>query len=239
MKISFTSKKTLAAVAMVIPLTLTACGSKESEESTEAMASSSTTTTTSSKSSEKDKPEEEKDKPEGEEDKPEGEEREEPENPEANPDEQAAPQGRAAAQGAGGPAAGENPLEGGQLPTAQVEPLQTGQSGTAEDAAQIKANLSEIYNQTTVQGMTNALVNNTCARVLEENGGAQVFDLGGQDVSLAELGVDTSQNYVRDVRDVKIDGNRASATVEVQTQQGTDTATQIFQNEGGRWKMCN
>lgn len=235
MKISFLSKKTLAALALVIPLTLTACGSEESDEAAGA-ASSSSERGSSSASAAKDA---DKENSEGD-DNAEGEDTDDPEADPNNPN--AAQRGSSAAGGSAGGSSDQammNPLEEGQIPTANIQPLETGRPGTAEEAAEIKANLNQIYDQTTVQGMTNALVDNTCARVLEENGGEQVFDLGGQDVALADLGMDTSQNYVEDVRDVKIDGDRASATVEVHTAEGNDSTTQVFQREGGRWKMCN
>ncbi|WP_257181851.1 hypothetical protein [Corynebacterium cystitidis] len=238
MKISFTSKKNLAALAMLLPLTLTACGSNKSDEAAADATSSSTATSSASEAADKGK-DKDKDK-DGE--KPEGEQAadgQDPNNPDADPNNPgAARAGTPRAAGGAAPNVG-NPLEGSQLPTVQLEPLETGHAGTAEDAAQIRANLDEIYNQTTVQGWTNALANNTCSRVIEENGGAQVFDLGGQDMSLAEVGLDMSQMGVEDVRDVKVDGDRASVTVVVRTQNGTDSATQIFQKEGGRWKMCN
>ncbi|WIM66938.1 hypothetical protein QP027_07295 [Corynebacterium breve] len=235
MKVSTKTKKTIAAAALVLPLALSACGSDESETKTASDATEATASkaadSSKAKSSETKESTESTESATSEE-KPEGEDKDKPADPNTPPGENLGPQGD--------PNTVENPFNNGQAPIADIQPLQSGVEGSPEVTAEIRAVIDDLYAQNTLKGMTDAMLNNTCARVIDENGGPQAFDTGSMpDMSFAELGIDTSQNYVENVSDVKVDGNRASATVSVHTKDGPSHATQIFEHENGSWKMCN
>ena len=48
-----------------------------------------------------------------------------------------------------------------------------------------------------------------------------------------------NEAYVESVDDIKVNGDQASATVNLHTSQGEDTNTLRFLHEGDRWTFCN
>ena len=50
--------------------------------------------------------------------------------------------------------------------------------------------------------------------------------------------IDLPRTEVR-IDDVRVDGNRASASLTAKSDSGEQTETMIFEKEDGRWKLCN
>ncbi|MHA2789320.1 hypothetical protein ACXZ66_09270 [Corynebacterium sp. S7] len=236
MKVSIKTKKTLAAVAMVAPLALVACGSEGdvAAESTAASSPSSaaeTTTATNDKQAEEEKKAQEASAA--------------AESSKASAAQEAPADTNAAANA--GPSgsdsaanAVDNPFENSNPPEAQVAPIEGGQAGSDADAAAIRGTLEDVYAQNSMHGMIQSIERNTCESVIQANGGHEAFSVAGiPDVSYAEMGIDASQNGVDSVSNVLVNGDRASADVTVRTQDGQDTTTQRFLHEGGQWKMCD
>lgn len=238
------AKKSLIAVALVAPLSLAACGSDDENAGDTASSAAKTTTTTKSKEKTSEKKTGEKtseDKKEGEENKdgesaapkPEGE------NPE------------------GGDQAVANPFEGGADPfqnMPKVEPVQ-GEAASQEDIDGINTLVRGMYEQQTMRSFVKYLPEHTCAAVRNDpNSGLDQVDYNqvpdvpmnqlkdmmaaaGQDTSQME-GFDWSKTGVESINDVVVNGDDASATVNVNTSQGMDSSTMRFKRENGNWTFC-
>ena len=238
------AKKSLIAVALVAPLSLAACGSDDENAGDTASSAAKTTTTTKSKEKTSEKKTEEKtsgEKKEGEENKdgesaapkPEGE------NPE------------------GGNQAVANPFEEGADPfqnMPKVEPVQ-GEAASQEDIDGINTLVRGMYEQQTMRSFVKYLPEHTCAAVRNDpNSGLDQVDYNqvpdvpmnqlkdmmaaaGQDTSQME-GFDWSKTGVESINDVVVNGDDASATVNVNTSQGMDSSTMRFKRENGNWTFC-
>ena len=238
------AKKSLIAVALVAPLSLAACGSDDENAGDTASSAAKTTTTTQPKEKTSEKKTEEKtseEKKEGEENKdgesaapkPEGE------NPE------------------GGDQAVANPFEEGADPfqnMPKVEPVQ-GEAASQEDIDGINTLVRGMYEQQTMRSFVKYLPEHTCAAVRNDpNSGLDQVDYNqvpdvpmnqlkdmmaaaGQDTSQME-GFDWSKTGVESINDVVVNGDDASATVNVNTSQGMDSSTMRFKRENGNWTFC-
>lgn len=238
------AKKSLIAVALVAPLSLAACGSDDENAGDTASSAAKTTTTTKSKEKTSEKKTEEKtseEKKEGEENKdgesaapkPEGE------NPE------------------GGDQAVANPFENGVDPfqsMPKVEPVQ-GEAASQEDIDGINGLVRGMYEQQTMRSFVKYLPEHTCAAVRNDpNSGLDQVDYNqvpdvpmnqlkdmmaaaGQDTSQME-GFDWSKTGVESINDVVVNGDDASATVNVNTSKGMDSSTMRFKRENGNWTFC-
>ena len=246
------AKKSLIAVALVAPLTLTACGDKGEEVADAASSAVKTTTTTKAKEGEnsEEKDAEDKDKKEGEgqeKDKKEGENQDpKPEGEEEAPAEEGADQTLA------------NPFENGVDPfqsMPKVEPIQ-GQEASQEDIDGINGLVRGMYDQQTMRSFVKYLPDHTCEAVRNDpNSGLSELDYNqipdvpmnqlkdmmaasGADTSQME-GFDWTQTGVESINDVVVDGDSASATVNVNTSKGLDSSTMRFKRENGNWTFCN
>lgn len=238
------AKKSLIAVALVAPLSLAACGSDDENAGDTASSAVKTTTTTKSKEKTSEKKTEEKtskEKKEGEENKdgesaapkPEGE------NPE------------------GGEQAVANPFEEGADPfqnMPKVEPVQ-GEAASQEDIDGINTLVRGMYEQQTMRSFVKYLPEHTCSAIRNDpNSGLDQVDYNqvpdvpmnqlkdmmaaaGQDTSQME-GFDWSKTGVESINDVVVNGDDASATVNVNTSQGMDSSTMRFKRENGNWTFC-
>ncbi|MCG7230227.1 hypothetical protein [Corynebacterium minutissimum] len=249
------AKKSLIAVALVAPLTLTACGDKGEDVADAASSAVKTTTTTKAKEGEtsEEKDAEDKDKKEGEDqDKKEGEEKKEGEGQDPKPEGEEAP----AEEGADQTLA--NPFENGVDPfqsMPKVEPIQ-GQQASQEDIDGINGLVRGMYDQQTMRSFVKYLPDHTCEAVRNDpNSGLSELDYNqipdvpmnqlkdmvaasGADTSQME-GFDWGQTGVESINDVVVDGDSASATVNVNTSKGLDSSTMRFKRENGNWTFCN
>lgn len=124
--------------------------------------------------------------------------------------------------------------------TKPIERVENGKPGSDKDREEITAMLNGIYRQETVGGLTRAIGDNTCKRVVKESGGEDAFNVQqGADVKFSDLGIDVSQNGVTALDDLQVKGKDASAMVKAKTYEGEDQALMRFAKEDGQWKMCN
>lgn len=236
------SKMSVATLALVVPLTLTACGSDE-EDATEAAPSTETATkeAPSSKAKDEDKDEDaeksseakDKDKDKDSEKSAQGKERS-ASNQDGN---NAGGDQAAAAESLVDPFEGGDPLQG----QADIAPVEGGQAADGAVSGEINGLVRGLYDQQDMRSFMRYMPDHTCQRVLD----AQP-DLRNADYNqIPQVSMDDASNgqwkntYVQDIRDIKVKDNTASATVEVATPQGPDTTTMRFANEGGNWTFCN
>lgn len=225
---------TTAALALVLPLT--ACGSDDegtsgglstaaeapeasaANSSTEASADKSDKSETTSKTSENDK---KNDNTDG--------------NQRSNQ-----------AQGGGEqPPTLANPFENG-MPENTNQPLASGEAGSEDDRREMEATARAVLNPGSFADWTPNILENSCKAVtepmleeLERQGltlqqveeASRLAEQQGQGIELPETEVSLD--------DVRVDGDRASASLTARSENGEETQTMIFQKEDGRWKLCN
>ena len=240
------AKKSLIAVALVAPLTLTACGDKGEEVADAASSAVKTTTTTKAKEGETS---EDKDA-----EKKEGEEKDKKEGEGQDPK----PEGEKAPAEEGADQTLANPFENGVDPfqsMPKVDPIQ-GQAASQEDIDGINGLVRGMYDQQTMRSFVKYLPDHTCEAVRNDpNSGLSELDYNqipdvpmnqlkdmmaasGADTSQME-GFDWTQTGVESINDVVVDGDSASATVNVNTSKGLDSSTMRFKRENGNWTFCN
>lgn len=209
-------KKTIAALALIVPLTfVAACGSGGSAEET----TTATTVTSESTSAEITTAEETTTEEEMEEPEPEPEQEPEPE-PEVEPEVEE-------------PAAQDDYVE--------PEPVQAGTTASAADRAEIEGLVYGIYQMDTFHQFLRYIPENTCTEVTAAQGGAASMDLAGiPDQPLSEWDYYiNAQPHIASVADVQVEGDRASAVVTAVSAGQSETRTQRYLREDGRWKFCN
>lgn len=239
------AKKSLIAVALVAPLSLAACGSDD-ENGGDTASSAAKTTTTATKS--KEKTSEKKTEEKTSEEKKEGEENKDGESAAPKPEGE---------NPEGGDQAVANPFENGVDPfqsMPKVEPVQ-GEAASQEDIDGINGLVRGMYEQQTMRSFVKYLPEHTCAAVRNDpNSGLDQVDYNqvpdvpmnqlkdmmaaaGQDTSQME-GFDWSKTGVESINDVVVNGDDASATVNVNTSKGMDSSTMRFKRENGNWTFC-
>ena len=223
MSIRTSAKKVAIAAVMVAPLLLAACGSDSDEDTT----TSSTTTTTTSASTTTSEVETTEEVTEEVTEEEAVEEAEEP-----------------AGQTAPEEAAANEPVAQQAMPSEvityqELAPVQGGQAASPEDAAAIESLIRGSLEPTTVRSMLQYVPQNTCNRVIEAAGGAAALDFSQiPDVPLNQIpGANTGT--VDSISDIVVDGDAASAWVVASGNGQTDSATQRFLREDGRWKFCD
>lgn len=213
MSFRISTKKLAIASALVTPLVLAACGNSDSDaEGANASSSSSTSSSTpsstaSSMSSEASTSE----------------------SPTEDPVEESSV---ADAESAHAPA-GITP----EVTFANLDPINTGQPASPEQAAAIDGLVRGQLNETTLRPFMAYIPNNTCSRVLEEQGAGQMNFNDIPDLPLSAIGADSGT--IDSITDIEVDGDTASALVTASASGTTDTGVQRFLLEDGRWKFCN
>lgn len=228
MSLRITSKSSIAACAIILPLTLAACsGANEdakkpaptstavkSSSAASSSASSSAAPTTSA-----------------------------PAEPSAPVSESAPAPATQAADPAADPAAavadpfqGANPAAAAPLP-----PLEEAQEADPATREQLAGLVNGIYAQNDLRSFMNYIPSNTCQKILDQNK-EQLSQLDVNQlppISMADaVGPSWANVGMQSMEDVKVKGDEASATVTVNTPQGVDTSVMRFKNEGGRWTFC-
>lgn len=223
MSIRTSAKKVAIAAVMVAPLLLAACGSDSDEDTT----TSSTTTTTTSASTTTSEVETTEEVTEEVTEEEAVEEAEEPAG-------QTAPEAATANE----PVA-QQAMPSEVITYQELAPVQGGQAASPEDAAAIESLIRGSLEPTTVRSMLQYVPQNTCNRVIEAAGGAAALDFSQiPDVPLNQIpGANTGT--VDSISDIVVDGDAASAWVVASGNGQTDSATQRFLREDGRWKFCD
>ena len=145
----------------------------------------------------------------------------------------------------GQPATLANPFENG-VPQNTNQPLPSGTAGSDEDRKQMEATARAVLNPGSLANWTPTILDNSCKAVSDQ----MMQELERQGLSLQQVeeasrvaeqqgqGLDMYETDVS-ISDVRIDGNRASASLTARSEKGEETSTMIFQKEDGRWKLCN
>lgn len=248
------SKMSVAALALVVPLTLTACGSDE-EDSTEAAPSTETATkeAPSSKAKDEDKDKdaekssEDKDAEKSSEAKDKDKDKDQDSEKSAQGKERSASNQDGNNAGGGDQAAAAeslvDPFEGGDplQGQADIAPVDDGQAADGAVSGEINGLVRGLYDQQDMRSFMRYMPDHTCQRVLDAQPELRNADYN----QIPQVSMDEASNgqwkdtFVQDIRDIKVKDNTASATVEVATPQGPDTTTMRFANEGGNWTFCN
>lgn len=145
----------------------------------------------------------------------------------------------------GQPATLANPFENG-APQNTNQPLPNGTAGSDEDRKQMEATARAVLNPGSWANWAPAILDNSCKAVSDQ----MMQELERQGLTLQQVeeasrlaeqqgqGFDMYETDVS-ISDVRVDGNRASASLTARSEKGEETSTMIFQKEDGRWKLCN
>lgn len=214
-------KMSAMAVALTVPLALTACGNdggdtENTETATATSTKTSTSTSTSATSSEETTAEES-----AAEKAPEGQE----------------PQ----AQGQTPPAI-QDPIAALNATAKPVTPLEA-PAASEQDIQSINNLLGGLGQQTTVKGLSTYMLDNSCQALNEASGGAQFRQQlqALPDIPLNQAGI--QQMNLSQASDVKTDGNSATANVtsQITTAEGTESVTEVMyftKGGNGQWQFC-
>lgn len=137
-----------------------------------------------------------------------------------------------------------NPFAEGEAQAPTYEPISGGKEGTEEDRRQMEETVRAITNPDSFATWTRTILDNSCAAVRDP--AMKQFEDQGLTVDMVEQimeqqgqGVDIPKTDVS-LSDVRVDGDRASATVTSTTSGGgTSSQVQLFAKEDGRWKVCS
>lgn len=128
------------------------------------------------------------------------------------------------------------------IPTtvASLAPVADGEPASEEDAAAIRELLNTVNYAPTVRQYFVNLMDNTCSRVLNENGVNSIDPNTAPDTPMEDLPEFAAMKpTINDVTDIMVKGDEASATVTASGGGQQSTNTMRFLWEDGRWKMCN
>ena len=243
MTLTIAPKKAIAAVALVAPLTLAACGSNEEENAASGLATETNVVTVApdaGKASEEKKDDKEKDK------KDEAAKKDQKSADQANPDD---PQAQGVPnEGAAGVV---NPFEDGTLPTAEVKPVEGGQAASEADIKAMTDTMNKIYNPKDLVSWSRVIMDNSCKKVVDQTNQKLASEGTSLDQTEREMqqAIDAAKAAGRPIppvpqtqaqlSDVRVNGDTASANVTVNSNGQTESGVQRFQREGNQWKVCN
>lgn len=133
-----------------------------------------------------------------------------------------------------------NPLEG-DLQIEKQEPVD-GEAAGEQDAAEITAVIDSYFGalgnpDTKVSDLAGTIIDNSCSAVLDAAGGPEeIRNAYSVDATLGEAGMPGGTHTVEDVR---VDGDNASAFVNL-TMGGAQESNYVrLVREDGRWLMCD
>lgn len=135
-----------------------------------------------------------------------------------------------------------NPFAEGDLQVPTYEPISGGKEGSEADRRQMEETVRAITNPDSFATWTRTILDNSCAAVREP--AMKQFESQGLTLDMVEQimqqqgeGIEIPKTEVS-LSDVRVDGNRASATVTSNTPSGPASQVQLFAKEDGRWKVC-
>lgn len=222
-------KLSAAALALVTPFALVACGSDESEETAAPSTSAVTSTVeaTSSKETSSVETTTSKAKETSEEAEPTTQTPAETQEPESG-------QGTDPAAGAADAAAG-NPLAAEEL-----QPVQGGQPADEATRGAISKLVNGWYEVGDMRSYMRYIPEHTCTQVLEQNPDVHNVDYSVfPQIPMNQVSDNWNAAGVQSIEDLAVNGDTASATVTVNTGEGVDTSVMRFKNESGNWLFCN
>lgn len=137
-----------------------------------------------------------------------------------------------------------NPFENG-MPENTNQPLANGKEGSEKDRKQMEDAARAVLNPDDFGGWTRTILDNSCSAVTDE----MMQQLDAMGLSLEQIeeasrmaeqqgqGLTTPKADVS-ISDVRVDGNRASASLTAKSDGQEQTEVMIFEKEDGRWKLC-
>lgn len=135
-----------------------------------------------------------------------------------------------------------NPFGEGDIQAPTYQPIAGGKEGSEEDRRQIEEVSRAVTNPDSFAGWTRTILDNSCAAIRDP--AMQQFESQGLTLDMVEEimknqsgDVDIPKTDVS-VSDVRVDGDRASATVTTTNSGGTASQVQLYAREDGRWKVC-
>lgn len=151
--------------------------------------------------------------------------------------------------GSGAEASGSGDGEAPQVDGSAVKDLRVekqdpvdGEAAGEQDAAEITAVIDSYYGplgdpDTKVSDLVGTLIDNTCSASLDAAGGPEAIrEAYSVDTSLGEAGAPTGAHTVEDVR---VDGDNASALVNLTLGDAQESNYVRLVREDGRWLMCD
>ncbi|AZA12989.1 hypothetical protein ACFPVT_02700 [Corynebacterium choanae] len=232
------SKKTLVAVAAVLPLTLAACSGGDNDDNatdtaTSTATSTSTTTSTtktSTKSSSSTTEKEDKDKDKKKDPKP--------EESTAAAEEVTVTQTATATVVEEVPLDTANPLAPPQIEPAPVQPLGGPNEATPEIENDLRNLLASSLTGPDIQAVFINTFNNTCDAALAEVGGRDAITNKVR-AEVPPLPIPPNMGARVDaINNLVVNGDEATAEVTVTANGETRTDSQYFVRQGGRWLLC-
>lgn len=139
-----------------------------------------------------------------------------------------------------------NPFADGEYEQVTHEPIAGGQEASQADIDEMTEVVRAVSNPESLATWTRVILDNSCKAVTDP----AMEELERQGMTLesveeaarmqeeAGMGIDLPRSEIS-LADVRVDGDRASASVTARNDSGEDTQTQLFQREDGRWKLCN
>ncbi|WP_141757836.1 nuclear transport factor 2 family protein [Corynebacterium sp. HMSC071B10] len=139
-----------------------------------------------------------------------------------------------------------NPFADGQYEQVTHEPIAGGQEASQADIDEMTKVVEAVSNPESLASWTRVILDNSCKAVtdpameeLERQGMTlEAVEEAARMQEEAGMGIDLPRSEIS-LADVRVDGDRASASVTARNDSGKDTQTQLFQREDGRWKLCN
>ncbi|CAM3153739.1 MULTISPECIES: nuclear transport factor 2 family protein [Corynebacterium] len=139
-----------------------------------------------------------------------------------------------------------NPFADGEYEQVTHEPIAGGQDASQGDIDEMTKVVEAVSNPESLATWTRTILDNSCKAVrdpameeLERQG--MTLDSVEEAARMQEdagMTMDLPKSEIS-LADVRVDGDRASASVTAKNDSGEDTQTQLFQREDGRWKLCN
>ncbi|MCL0244984.1 hypothetical protein JIM95_002295 [Corynebacterium sp. CCM 8835] len=122
-----------------------------------------------------------------------------------------------------------------------ASPVQGGRPATPEEARAIEDLARRVAWAPTLRGYLGGILDNTCNSVLQANGGREAYDLNQiPDVPMDMIPeLQGRRAEVQSVTDIMVEGNTASATVTANAGNEVETGTMRFLKEDGVWKLCD
>lgn len=138
-----------------------------------------------------------------------------------------------------------NPFGDGPIEVRTYEPISDGRKGTDADRREMEEVVRQMTNPPSFPKWTRTILDNSCEAVR----GPALEEMQRQGLTLEMVEqlataqeqqdgpIEIAQSDVK-VSDVRVDGDRASASVTINNTEGEKTQVQLFAKEDGKWKVC-
>lgn len=125
-------------------------------------------------------------------------------------------------------------------PSTTLQPIEGGAAASAGETDALQGLVDGVYKQSDLRSFLDYVPSNTCDRVVEDQKArGEYHDVSSVPNMPTSSLPGYSRSHVEPIQDVKVDGDRASATVTSVTQDGPQTSTMRFHKENEKWKFCN